>query len=221
MPDTRLPDVDPALLAPLPAWRVDASRTLLSDRWLTLRADTCTLPDGGPTLAPYYVVQERDWVHALAFDAHGRVMLVAQHRHAAGATVVELPGGIVDDGESPGDAAARELREETGHDATEWHAAGWLWANPARQTNRVHLFIARGLHAAGPATPDHGEQLACGSATPAGIAQLIATGAFSQALHVASFHQGLAAARALGWVAPGAALAADAGTALSHNPCQP
>jgi 8-oxo-dGTP pyrophosphatase MutT (NUDIX family) len=194
-----LPDTAAPFTNPLPTWRVTGHRYLVQDRWITLRADTCIVP-GGVTLDPFYVIEERDWVHVFALDAEGRIAVVRQYRHAAEVTTVELPGGIVDEGETPLDAARRELLEETGHDATQWHAAGALWANPARQTNRVHLFLATGLSPARALALDEGEHLEVAAVPADMIRTWIANGIWSQSLHVASYYLALEEARRIGWL---------------------
>jgi 8-oxo-dGTP pyrophosphatase MutT (NUDIX family) len=196
---TPTPDAAPPFGPPLPRWQVTSRRYLLQDRWLTVRADTCAVP-GGCTLDPFYVIEERDWVHVFALDARGHVPVVRQYRHAAGVDTVELPGGVVDEGETPLEAARRELREETGRDAERWHAAGTLWANPARQTNRVHLFIATGLSPAGALALDEGEQLEVATVPLRTIRAWISDGSWSQSLHVASFFLAIEEARRLGWL---------------------
>jgi 8-oxo-dGTP pyrophosphatase MutT (NUDIX family) len=112
-------------------WRLLKSATLFSDRWLTLRADECALPNG-KTLSPYYVLEERDWVHVFAIASDGRVLTVTQYRYAGNAVCMEFPGGALDAGETPEQAARRELLEETGFEATTWTNVGSVFANPAR-----------------------------------------------------------------------------------------
>jgi len=170
-------------------WKQTASTTIVSDTWMHLTADRCELPDG-VTLDPYYVIHERDWVHVLAVDADGQFVLVRQYRYAADAVCLEFPGGVVDAGEQPLDAARRELQEETGCTAAQWQSLGSMFANPARQVNRVHVFIARDLRQ-GTAQPESSEDLECIRLPIDEVPAAIARGEFSQALHIASYYLGL------------------------------
>ena len=95
----------------------------------------------------------------VALDDEGRVVLVRQYKHGCGQIVTECPAGYIAAGEEPLAAAARELREETGYVAARWQALGALWASPATQQHRMHLFLCRGLRLAGEQALDPAEDI--------------------------------------------------------------
>jgi len=138
-------------------------------------------------LSPFYVLEEKEWVHVVALNSGGQVLLTRQYRHAAGLVCTELPCGAVEAGEAPLEAAKRELREETGHTAEEWTPIAALFANPARQTNRVHCFLARGLNRVGRQALDDSEDIAFEFVPRAEVMRQIQKGDFCQALHVATY----------------------------------
>ncbi|WFU02893.1 NUDIX hydrolase [Rhizobium sp. CB3171] len=144
--DTRtsiLPDPDD-----LPPWQVKSSIHLLHDRWLKVRADACVTAEG-VEIAPYYVLEYPDWVEVVALDAEDNIYLLQQYRHALGVVSLEVPGGAMDASDAnPIEAAARELREETGLSASEWEYVGALAPNPATHSNLSHIVLARNVEIA-------------------------------------------------------------------------
>ncbi len=168
-------------------WTILDSKTLVNDRWLRLSADRCALADG-TIIEPYYVMQEPEWVHIVPVHDDGRMVLVSQYRYPGRATCVEFPGGVVDAGESPVAAAVRELLEETGFHARDWQPVASFFANPARQTNRVHVFLARGLTRVSDQKLDDSEDIVCTEASVDEVNAMIQDGRFSQGLHIASFY---------------------------------
>lgn len=84
----------------LKRWQVTASRYLLRDQRLAVRADDCVTKTGAK-VASHYVLEYPDWAHAAAFSGDGRLLVVRQYRHALGRVCVELPGGVIETGEFP------------------------------------------------------------------------------------------------------------------------
>jgi ADP-ribose pyrophosphatase len=73
------------------------------------------------------------------------IVLVSQTRRGAGGRILELPAGTIENGESPAEAARRELAEECGLTASTWEEVGGFWIVPAYSTEYSHVFVAFGL----------------------------------------------------------------------------
>jgi ADP-ribose pyrophosphatase len=121
------------------------------------------------------IVRHADAVAILAHDERGRVLGVWQHRPAIGRRTWELPAGLIDAGETPVEAAARELAEEAGL-AADLRLLTRLYASPGFCDELVYLFEARALHAADAAARDPGEDLELEWRDPVDTWQAIADG---------------------------------------------
>jgi ADP-ribose pyrophosphatase len=104
------------------------------------------------------VVETPDAVAIVALDAEERVVLVRQARPAVGAAVLELPAGLIHEGEQPLETARRELREETGLHGGRWRELTAFWSSPGFEDERIWVFAAEGLEEGEP-DPDEGEEL--------------------------------------------------------------
>jgi ADP-ribose pyrophosphatase len=130
------------------------SERLLQGNFLEVRRDVVVLPDGTETTREYIVHPGAVAVIPLLDD--GRVVLVRQYRYPIGRTLVELPAGKRDPGETTLQCGQRELLEETGYRAREWAYAGEIHNAAAYSSESIWLWFARGLEA-GPQQLETGE----------------------------------------------------------------
>lgn len=92
----------------------------------------------------FYRIESPDWVNVVATTETDELVLVRQFRHGSRIVTREIPGGLIDPGETPAEAAGRELIEETGYRAGRLVSLGSLNPNPAIFGNRVHIELALG-----------------------------------------------------------------------------
>ncbi len=91
----------------------------------------------------FLVLHSPPWVNVVAVTPQARMVLIRQWRQGTRQETLEIPGGLVDPGETPLEAGARELLEETGYQAAEMLPLGWVHPNPALFDNRCYTFLAR------------------------------------------------------------------------------
>ena len=93
---------------------------------------------------PFYRIESPAWVNVVALTEHDELVMVRQWRQGLRAVTLEIPGGLVDPGETPAEAGARELLEETGFRAGRMTSLGSINPNPALFANRCHMQVAEG-----------------------------------------------------------------------------
>ena len=168
-------------------WELVESEQLADYRITRVRRDRRRSPRTGVE-HDFIVLQMREWVNVIAVTRQARIVIIEQYRHGTQEVGVEIPGGVVDPGDSELEQAARrELLEETGYEAEEFVCIGKVTANPAIQDNRCHTFVALGAHAVGEARLEAGEDIAVGEVGIDEMGELIASGRMSHALVIAGF----------------------------------
>ncbi len=128
----------------LKKWKTTESEYLVTDRWIRVRSDSCITPDGH-TIEPYYVLEYPDWVSCLVLSEDLQEVTMLQHyRHGIDDFVLEVPGGVIDEGESARETVEREMKEELGLEGATIYQTGVTYANPSMMTNKDYCFVAIG-----------------------------------------------------------------------------
>lgn len=168
-------------------WTRRSSEQLADCRVFKVRRDLSVDPRGGRA-HDFYVIEAPDWINVVPLTARGEVVLIEQYRHGTGELSLEIPGGMVDGGESPLEAAGRELTEETGYAARELVFLGRTRPNPAIQDNWIHTFLARDCEYRHEPVCAGTEQTVVRLAPRADVPRLIAEGRITHSLVVVGFH---------------------------------
>ncbi|RIL08601.1 MAG: NUDIX hydrolase [Proteobacteria bacterium] len=128
-----------------------------------------------------------DWVNVIAVTDKEELVLVSQYRHGSESYTLEIPGGCVEKGEAPEASIRRELLEETGYEAGELQQLGTIHPNPAMQSMKCHVFLARGVKHVKPQALDPGEDIQVVLEPLAKMPELISTGKITHAIVLAAF----------------------------------
>lgn len=118
---------------------VQSSQRIYDSHWCGLRRDIVTLPSGAAQ--EYHVFEVPDAVAVVPVRRDGRIVLVGQYRYPHGKTHWEVPAGRIAAGESPAEAAQREVREETGYRATRLIPLPGFYPTNGISAHYAHLFV--------------------------------------------------------------------------------
>ncbi|MBI4213158.1 MAG: NUDIX hydrolase [Chloroflexi bacterium] len=134
------------------------------------------------------VLEAPDWVNVLAITPELEVVMIDQYRHGTGEVGAEIPGGMIDRGESPLEAGVRELREETGYAGGAPILLGRVNPNPAFLSNKCYTILIREAHRVGDLQLDLGEDIAVRLVPLADVPKQIANGQIAHSLVITAFH---------------------------------
>ena len=123
-------------------WEKTAVREMADCRIVKVLENTCQSPFTGKDHT-FYVIDSVDWVNLVPITADDELVCIRHYRHGTEEITLEIPGGMLDPGEEPVVAAARECLEETGFKADNLESLGAITPNPALFPNRLHAFVAR------------------------------------------------------------------------------
>ena len=119
------------------------SQVAFNGKIIDIKVDTISLPDG--KTAKREVVVRGDATAIVPIDEKGNVILVEQYRHPVGDMVLEIPAGMLEEGEDPKACAIRELEEETSFIANELTYITTMYPTVGFCTEKLHIYLAKNL----------------------------------------------------------------------------
>ncbi|HLM02555.1 MAG TPA: NUDIX hydrolase [Pyrinomonadaceae bacterium] len=169
-------------------WKRKGSKNIADCRVFKVREDFCER-ESDAAQHTFFVIENPDWVNVVALDSEYRVVLIEQFRHGTEELTLEIPGGMIDAGETPEAAARRELLEETGFAADEFVYLGKARPNPAIQNNWIYYFAAINSRKTQETAFDEHESVVTRLVSLDEIPQLIAGEQITHSLVLAGFYK--------------------------------
>jgi ADP-ribose pyrophosphatase len=167
-------------------WRVLHTERVADCRVFDVLARHSQQGDEGPTHT-FFSIESVSWVNVLARTREGALVMIRQFRHGKGSDVLEIPGGMIDPGEDPEVAAARELMEETGYRGR-MRLIGRVNPNPALFTNEIYTFAADDCEQVGQIDNDTVEETLVELVRPETLPSLVRAGEVDHALVLAALY---------------------------------
>jgi ADP-ribose pyrophosphatase len=143
--------------------------------WMRLAVEDVRLPSGR-VLRDFYSIELPEFAVIVAQTASGDIVTEYQYKHGVGRMSLTLPAGLLDDGEDPLACAQRELLEETGYVADEWHSLGQFVVDGNRGCGRAHVFVACDARQVAQPVLDEAEPLQVRLMSPAALLQAVLNG---------------------------------------------
>jgi 8-oxo-dGTP pyrophosphatase MutT (NUDIX family) len=167
-------------------WKCIRSQPTQSFRVFSIRTDTTLSPRTGKE-HDFYIIESRDWINIIPLTSDHQVIMIKQYRHGSREVTLEIPGGLVDPGDTPKKAAARELLEETGYQAKKWMKIGVVNPNPALFNNHCYTFLAQDIRKIADPMPDQTEDIEVVLVPLVKISRLILKGGIDHAMVITAF----------------------------------
>src|SRR5438093_10221030 len=169
-------------------WEKLSSHPLGDFRIFTIRSDRKISPRTRQE-HDFFVIDCVNWVNVIAVTPDRQLVMVEQYRHGSNTVELEIPGGIMDRGDtSPVETGVRELREETGYEGEHGRVLGSVFANPAIMSNTSHVVLVENCALKHAVQFDSGEDLITRLVPIAEVPQLVARGKIRHPLVIVALH---------------------------------
>lgn len=178
---------DSSYLGLVRPWIVSPATDIVSTRMFTLRRRHARSPVSGKS-GVFDYLESPDWAHVAAITPDRNVVMIEQFRHGTNEVTLELPGGCIDQGESPTEACARELLEETGYAGEPVEIIGRVSSNPALMSNHTFTGLVLNAVPSSGQNLDATEEIGVRLVPLDQVPSLIRAGVIHHSLVVAGFH---------------------------------
>ena len=168
-------------------WRVHSETSVLKTRVFEVKTHESSSQVHPECTGSFSVLDCPNWVNVIALTPDEQVVLIRQFRHGSGEITIEIPGGMVDEGEAYVAAGLRELVEETGYVGESPELIGEVAPNPAIQNNRCGTLLIKNCRPTSQMSLDEHEEIEVFLAPLSDVLEMIRTGAINHALVLAAF----------------------------------